>query len=76
MGAMQSDDTPALKGVRILVVEDDPLLLLDLESVLLDAGADIAGLCASVAERCNRSSRARWMQRSSISGWVGKRPLP
>jgi DNA-binding response OmpR family regulator len=50
MGAMQSDDPPALKGVRILVVEDDPLLLLDLESVLLDAGADIAGLCASVAE--------------------------
>ena len=39
-----------LNGVRVLVVEDDPLLLLDLELMLSDAGATIVGLCQSVHE--------------------------
>jgi DNA-binding response OmpR family regulator len=47
-------DTPPvrrpLRGVRLLVVEDDPLLLFELESVMLDAGAHIVGLCRSVAD--------------------------
>jgi DNA-binding response OmpR family regulator len=38
----------ALRGARVLVVEDDMLLLMELESVLLDAGAEIAGLCRTV----------------------------
>jgi DNA-binding response OmpR family regulator len=41
---------PRLSGVRILVVEDDPLLLMDLETILTDAGADLVGVCRSVAE--------------------------
>jgi DNA-binding LytR/AlgR family response regulator len=40
----------ALRGVRVLVVEDDLLLLMELESVLLDAGAEIAGLCRTFAD--------------------------
>lgn len=39
-----------LHGARVLVVEDDALLLLELEMVLTEAGARIAGLCQSVAE--------------------------
>jgi DNA-binding LytR/AlgR family response regulator len=40
--------TEPLRGARVLVVEDDMLLLMELESVLLDAGAEIAGLCRTV----------------------------
>jgi len=43
-----------LWGVRVLVVEDDPLLLMDLESTLIEAGAVVAGLCQTVAEALAR----------------------
>ncbi|MBV9114558.1 MAG: response regulator [Hyphomicrobiales bacterium] len=39
-----------LKGARLLVVEDDFLILMELESVLLDAGAEIIGLCRTLKE--------------------------
>src|SRR5579885_2402238 len=39
---------PPLKGMRVLVVEDDYILALELESILTGAGADIAGLCMTV----------------------------
>jgi DNA-binding NtrC family response regulator len=44
------DSTPLLAKARVLVVEDDFLILLELEAMLLDAGADIAGLCRNVRE--------------------------
>jgi DNA-binding NarL/FixJ family response regulator len=37
-----------LLGARILVVEDDPLILMDLEAVLEDAGAEIVGGCSNI----------------------------
>ena len=40
----------ALQGVRVLIVEDDLLLLMELESILLEAGAEVAGSCRSVRE--------------------------
>ena len=40
----------ALEGVRVLVVEDDTFILMDLESLLTEAGAEIVGLCRSVEE--------------------------
>jgi DNA-binding response OmpR family regulator len=40
----------ALEGVRVLVVEDDTFILMDMESLLGEAGAEIAGLCRSVEE--------------------------
>lgn len=40
----------ALKGVRVLVVEDDTFILMDLESLLAEAGAEMAGLCRSAEE--------------------------
>ena len=42
------DEGAVLNGLRVLVVEDEALLLMELEAVLLDAGAEIAGLCRSV----------------------------
>jgi DNA-binding response OmpR family regulator len=41
---------PALQGARVLVVEDDVLLLMEIESILLEAGAEIAGCCQTVQE--------------------------
>ena len=40
----------ALQGARVLIVEDDLLLLMELELILLEAGAEIAGCCRSVRE--------------------------
>lgn len=40
----------ALDGTRILIVEDDFLLLLDLEMTLADAGAEVTDRCRSIPE--------------------------
>jgi DNA-binding response OmpR family regulator len=44
-----------LRGVRVLVVEDDPLLAMDLEATLVEAGAVVVGLCRSLDEAMLRS---------------------
>ena len=41
---------PALRGARVLLVEDDILLLMELEAILREAGAEIAGCCRTVRE--------------------------
>lgn len=40
----------ALKGARVLLVEDEPLVALDLRYELEDAGATVAGVARTVAE--------------------------
>ncbi len=53
---IQSRNEPeCLGGVRVLVVEDDPFLLMDLESTLGGAGAVVVGLCRTLEEalRCS-----------------------
>jgi DNA-binding NtrC family response regulator len=42
--------TRALTGVQLLVVEDDFLLLMDLEEVLLDAGAAGVQACRTIQD--------------------------
>ena len=42
----------ALKGVRLLVVEDDAILLMELEEILQEAGAEIVG---RLPHRCRRA---------------------
>lgn len=42
------DVRPSLNGARILLVEDDLIILMELESILVDAGAEIVGSCQSV----------------------------
>lgn len=41
---------PALHGARILIVEDDAILLMDLEITLREAGADIVRACRTVED--------------------------
>jgi DNA-binding NtrC family response regulator len=48
----------ALKGVRLLVVEDDAILLMELEEVLEAAGAEIVGLCRTVKDALATVERA------------------
>jgi DNA-binding response OmpR family regulator len=43
-----SHNTPSLKGYAILVVEDEPLIALDITTTLEDAGATVIGPCASI----------------------------
>jgi hypothetical protein len=44
------DAVPALQGARLLVVEDEALLLLELESILMGAGAEVVSVCRTVAD--------------------------
>jgi DNA-binding response OmpR family regulator len=46
----QARAVPDLQGARVLIVEDDVLLLMELESILLEAGAVIVGCCRTVKE--------------------------
>jgi len=47
-----------LAGVRVLVVEDERLILMELEAVLEDAGAIIVGTCTDVAAALAVANRA------------------
>jgi DNA-binding response OmpR family regulator len=48
-------DHDQLSGVRVLVVEDDSLLALDLEATLVEAGAVVVGLCRTLNEAMLRA---------------------
>lgn len=41
---------PLLNGARIMIVEDDFIIAMELETLLRDAGAEIAGICRNVKE--------------------------
>jgi CheY-like chemotaxis protein len=49
---------PSLQGVCVLVVEDEPIVALDLASMLADVGADVLGpaLTAREAEKLSENS--------------------
>jgi DNA-binding NtrC family response regulator len=40
----------SLRGARVLVVEDDAILLIELETILRDAGAEMIAACRTVGE--------------------------
>ena len=42
------NDNNPLSGVRVLVVEDDSLLAIDLQDTLVDAGAVVVGVCQTL----------------------------
>jgi DNA-binding response OmpR family regulator len=50
------NDNNPLSGVRVLVVEDDMLLAMDLEETLVDAGAIVVGVCQTLDEGMVRAS--------------------
>jgi DNA-binding response OmpR family regulator len=43
-------NVPPLRGARVLIVEDDLLLRMELEHILRDAGAEIAASCRTLKE--------------------------
>ena len=45
----------SLDGVRVLVVEDDPLLAMDLEATLAEAGAVVVDLCRTLDQALARA---------------------
>ena len=44
---------------RVLIVEDDPFIAMDLEGVLSDAGCDVCGVAASEAEALRMGEATR-----------------
>lgn len=55
MESRAEKDTPArvlgpLQGARILVVEDDFFIAIELESILTEAGGQVVGLCRTVED--------------------------
>jgi DNA-binding response OmpR family regulator len=50
MVTANDNEARGLEGIRVLIVEDDPLLLMDLESTLASAGATVVGLCRTLPE--------------------------
>jgi DNA-binding response OmpR family regulator len=50
-----TNDNNPLNGVRVLVVEDDSLLAMDLEDTLVDAGATVVGVCQTLDEAIARA---------------------
>jgi DNA-binding NtrC family response regulator len=44
------DSALALDDARVLVVENDFIILMELESLLIEAGAEIVGLCQTVKD--------------------------
>jgi DNA-binding response OmpR family regulator len=49
------NDNNPLSGVRVLVVEDDTLLAMDLKETLVDAGAIVVGVCQTLDEGMARA---------------------
>jgi DNA-binding response OmpR family regulator len=49
------NDNNPLSGVRVLVVEDDSLLAMDLEDTLVEAGAVVVGVCQTLNEAMARA---------------------
>ena len=48
MREQREDEATVLAGARLLVVEDDVILLMEMESLLGDAGAEAVVACATV----------------------------
>jgi DNA-binding NtrC family response regulator len=46
----QRKSAPCLSGCRVLIVEDDFFIRIDLESILREAGAEIIGPCCGIAD--------------------------
>jgi DNA-binding response OmpR family regulator len=52
------NDHDRLSGVRVLVVEDDSLLAMDLEATLVEAGAVVVDLCQTLDQAMLRADTA------------------
>jgi DNA-binding response OmpR family regulator len=56
MVVQSTRDSRPLSGIKVLVVEDDPLTAMDVEDSLAEAGAVVVGLCRSVEDAMARTA--------------------
>lgn len=56
---MQNIDVSCLEGLRVAVVEDETLIAMTLEDALLDAGAQVVGIAATVGQAIELVERER-----------------
>ena len=63
----------SLDGVRVLVVEDDPLLAMDLEATLIGVGAVVVDLCRTLDQALARAGATISRSPFSISVLEPKR---
>lgn len=54
-----SDATTSLAGRRVLVVEDEPLVAMEMEMILRDLGCEVAGPAATLAEALRLAATVR-----------------
>lgn len=52
--------TQAFAGVRVLVIEDEPLISLFIEDALVDIGCEIVAVAASLAEATRKVETVAW----------------
>ena len=58
---------PNLRGKRVLIVEDDPVIAVDYHFQLKDVGATAEGFKATNRDALTYLLRTRWMRPSSTS---------
>jgi DNA-binding response OmpR family regulator len=70
----QAKDDPAhvLKGARILIVEDEFLIAMELDSILLEAGAEVVGPCGSTAEAHSLLGKVEGIRAAILDWRLGK----
>lgn len=56
---MSAQPMPALPDIRVLIVEDELLVALDVEMALIDAGHDVVGTAATEREAVEMALRLR-----------------
>lgn len=56
----RGDEAAMLAGARLLILEDDVILLMELEWLLADAGAEAVVSCATVADALAAADRERF----------------
>jgi hypothetical protein len=65
------NDDNQLSGVRVLVVEDAPLMAMDLEATLVEAGAAVVGCARPWTRRWHRRARTIFAVAVLDFSWVG-----
>jgi DNA-binding NtrC family response regulator len=61
-----------LQGVRVLVVEDEIMIALDVEATLADAGADVVGLCITLSEALAAAAATENLSVATLDIRLGK----
>jgi DNA-binding NtrC family response regulator len=67
-------ERPELEGARVLVVEDEAILAMELESILLDAGAQAVTVCRTVEDALDALAK-NGVAAAVLDVRVGRKPV-